>query len=404
MRILVIADEIYPDAIGGVGKSLYNECAALVRRGHHLEVIVRAVNPQLAPRQDIGGIQVRRFFGPTRQHRFYYLQYPLSIFAQVTRILREEQPPADVIYLHNALYYYPLRWSGRYPHQPTICTFYSGAAEYVQSNVERGKYGRLAPAAQAGGWLMGRLEAFAFNRMTRVMPRSQSVLRDLRRLYPRAAAPAASEIIPLCVDTQHYQPHAQVEARQRLGLPTAGPILFTARRLEGRMGLGNLIEAMHSVCQQHPAALLLIAGKGFLQPTLQSLIDQYGLSENVRLLGFVSEADLPLYMAAADLFVLPTESLEGFGLATIESLACGTPVLGTPIGATPEILAPIHPELLTTGIQAADLAAGIQHWLSQPEALRALRTAARQSVETHYHAEQVAGQLEAWFMQQVGTG
>jgi glycosyltransferase involved in cell wall biosynthesis len=59
------------------------------------------------------------------------------------------------------------------------------------------------------------------------------------------------------------------------------------------------------------------------------------------MLGFVPEADLPALYAAADFSVVPTVALEGFGLVTVESLASGTPVLGTPVGATPEILEPL---------------------------------------------------------------
>ena len=68
---------------------------------------------------------------------------------------------------------------------------------------------------------------------------------------------------------------------------------------------------------------------------------QLGLDKHVTFLGFVPDADLPRYYQAADVFVLPTRELEGFGLVTAEALACGTPVLGTPVGATPELLEPL---------------------------------------------------------------
>lgn len=76
--------------------------------------------------------------------------------------------------------------------------------------------------------------------------------------------------------------------------------------------------------------------------------------------GLIPEADLASFYQAADCFVLPTRSLEGFGLVTVEALACGTPVLGTPVGATPEILAPLAPELLTDDASPEALARGIR--------------------------------------------
>ena len=71
--------------------------------------------------------------------------------------------------------------------------------------------------------------------------------------------------------------------------------------------------------------------------------------------------------AAADLFVLPTLAYEGFGMATLEALACGTPVVGTPVGATPEILGPLDPRLLARGVEPDALRSAVA------EALRRAR-------------------------------
>jgi len=62
--------------------------------------------------------------------------------------------------------------------------------------------------------------------------------------------------------------------------------------------------------------------------------------------GFITEDDLPDYYRMADLFVLPTLELEGFGLITLEALASGVPVLGTPVGGTIEILSRLDPRYL----------------------------------------------------------
>jgi glycosyltransferase involved in cell wall biosynthesis len=128
--------------------------------------------------------------------------------------------------------------------------------------------------------------------------------------------------------------------------PVDRPILLSVRRLAKRMGLDLLIEAISEVRQEFPDVLLLIGGKGPQREELQRMISDSGLEHNVRLLGFVAEADLPLAYAAADFSIVPTLALEGFGLITAESLASGTPVLGTPVGATPEILTPLEPKLV----------------------------------------------------------
>jgi glycosyltransferase involved in cell wall biosynthesis len=118
------------------------------------------------------------------------------------------------------------------------------------------------------------------------------------------------------------------------------------RRLVSRMGLEDLIDAMAIVKPLLPDVLLTIAGKGPLASQLQDRIVARGLEGNVTLAGFVPDETVPLWYRAADLSVVPTVSLEGFGLTTIESLAAGTPVLVTPVGGLPEAVAPLSRDLV----------------------------------------------------------
>jgi glycosyltransferase involved in cell wall biosynthesis len=76
----------------------------------------------------------------------------------------------------------------------------------------------------------------------------------------------------------------------------------------------------------------------------------------VQFLGFLPENDLPVAYQAADLTVMPSQSFEGFGLAILESLACGTPVLCTPVGGMPEILQKFSPDLITEAITVESIA------------------------------------------------
>ncbi|MBD3349563.1 MAG: glycosyltransferase, partial [Candidatus Eisenbacteria bacterium] len=69
------------------------------------------------------------------------------------------------------------------------------------------------------------------------------------------------------------------------------------------------------------------------------------------------------YYQAADAFVLPTTAMEGFGSSTVEALSVNLPVIGTPAGATPEILEAIDPRLLTNDASAEGIADGIMRWL-----------------------------------------
>jgi glycosyltransferase involved in cell wall biosynthesis len=134
----------------------------------------------------------------------------------------------------------------------------------------------------------------------------------------------------------------------------------TVRNLVPRMGLEHFVRAVAMVRDEAPGILALIGGEGPLRAELERLIRQHGLKDHVRLTGFIPEEDLPKYYQAADLVVMPTYELEGFGLVTVEALACGTPVAGTPVGATPEILREIDPSLLTGGTQAGAIAESLR--------------------------------------------
>ncbi|XZN91546.1 MAG: glycosyltransferase family 4 protein [Microcoleus sp.] len=171
-------------------------------------------------------------------------------------------------------------------------------------------------------------------------------------------------VIPGGVDLSRFQiDRSRPEARTQIYWPQNRPILFTARRLVHRMGLDKLLMAVAAIKPQIPDIWLAIAGKGPLQADLQQQVTDLGLNDNVKFLGFLPDDQLPIAYQAADLSVMPSQSLEGFGLAVLESLACGTPALCTPVGGMPEILEPFSPNLITTSIEATAIADRLEQLL-----------------------------------------
>ncbi|MDF1593530.1 MAG: glycosyltransferase [Desulfobacterales bacterium] len=126
--------------------------------------------------------------------------------------------------------------------------------------------------------------------------------------------------------------------RQALKLPDSKIILFTVRNLVARMGLENLIKAVQLVVRNAADIYLVIGGAGPLRDQLARMAEQLGVNDCIRFEGFIPEESLPNYYQMADMFILPTKELEGFGLVTLEAMASGVPVLGTPVGGTKEII------------------------------------------------------------------
>jgi glycosyltransferase involved in cell wall biosynthesis len=169
------------------------------------------------------------------------------------------------------------------------------------------------------------------------------------------------------------------------------------------MGLEKLIEAIQWLRNTCADVCLVVAGTGSLQSALRLQVEANRLQENVRFAGVLPESDLPDYYAAADLFVLPARSFEGAGLVTLEALACGTPVAGTPAGVAPELLRPLEPGLLFPGMGPADMAAWFRQRIPALLGNRALRERCRAYAVRHYSWESIMLRIELLFYEAAAT-
>ncbi|HEX2223222.1 MAG TPA: glycosyltransferase [Thermoanaerobaculia bacterium] len=131
------------------------------------------------------------------------------------------------------------------------------------------------------------------------------------------------------VDLELFQPVDRDEVRRRLGL--SGTVLVSVGHVTPRKGHHLAIEALASL----PEATLLIAGDGWFEGPCRELARSLGVEERVRFLGHVEQEDLKELYGAADALVLAS-SREGIANVLLESMACGTPVIATPVWGTPE--------------------------------------------------------------------
>ena len=165
------------------------------------------------------------------------------------------------------------------------------------------------------------------------------------------------------------------------------------------MGLDNLLKSIALHKDKKANIHLVIGGEGPDRNRLESLICNYGLKDDVTMTGFIPAEQLPKYYGAADFFVLPTRELEGFGLVTVESLACGTPVMGTPVGGTREILSGFDPQFLfkdtTPEAMAEGVAWAMDNWLNDKERYTRLRGRCRKYAEKNYSSQRHVDQLKS---------
>jgi glycosyltransferase involved in cell wall biosynthesis len=255
---------------------------------------------------------------------------------QCFRQQRQHILPVDAINLHFALYSFPLL-DDLPPGVPITFTFHGPWA--LESQQEGAKPWSVAFKR----WVEQRV----YRRCDRFIVLSNAFGKILHEHYHIPWSKIF--IIPGGVDTRRFQINlSREEARQSLGWQPDQFILFTPRRLVKRVGLDVLLNAFAKVklcCRDD--ICLAIAGKGTQEAALKQQAFELGIENNVQFLGYVPDEQLPIAYQAADLTIMPSQSLEGFGLVLLESLACGTPVLCTPVGGMPEVLNAFCPDLIT---------------------------------------------------------
>jgi glycosyltransferase involved in cell wall biosynthesis len=143
--------------------------------------------------------------------------------------------------------------------------------------------------------------------------------------------PSRVHVVRPGVDVDRFQPGDRAAARRRLGLDPDRPTVVAVRRLVRRTGIDLLLQALALVSRVEPDVQLVVAGDGAERADLEAQAAQLGIGRHVTFLGRVADEALPDVYRAGDLSVVPTRALEGFGLVTLESFACGTPVVVTDV-------------------------------------------------------------------------
>jgi glycogen synthase len=329
----------FPERPGGLDRIYQNLIDALPAAGVDVRGLVAG-----SAQVEAASNGVVRAFAPPDSPLLHRLR---SVRREVRRSLAETDP--DLIVSHFALYGAP--GLDLYRGRPLVSHFQGPWS--AETEVERG-----GASSKFSALVKAMVEGAVYRRSTRIIVLS-TAFRDV--LQARFRIPDdVIRVIPGCVDVSRFTINTTPEAaRAALGLPSDRPIVVTVRRLARRMGIEDLIDSFRQVRHTVPDALLVIVGGGALTAALRKRIDEQGLGDHVRLLGRVEDDKLPLVYRAADLSIVPTVALEGFGLTTIESLATGTPVLVTPVGGLPEAVAGLSPDLVLPNFGANALAAGI---------------------------------------------
>jgi glycosyltransferase involved in cell wall biosynthesis len=171
------------------------------------------------------------------------------------------------------------------------------------------------------------------------------------------------------IDTARFHPGVSGEAvRAELGL--RGPAVGLVANIRGSKGHRFFLDAARDVLRGHPDACFLIVGDGIGFDDVRRRVSELGLDERVIMTGF--RRDVPEVMAALDVLVLPSVKSEAMSQVIPQALAVGTPVVGTTVGGTPELVRDGETGRVVPPADAPALAAAIADLLAAPARAREL--------------------------------
>ena len=331
--VLMVGEALAHENPGGLNRYLQDLASALEVQGTPVFTIRMGIGPTTSPNHVLAGKTA--------------WPLPLRILSYCRAASRLANH-VDVVDSHFALYGLLPVLTTRLRSKPLVVHFQGPWAE--ESQVAGQRSGAILSVKRL-------MEAALYGRATRLVTLSEAFKAILVERYH--VDPSRVEVIPPGVDLDRFCPGDRLWTRLHLGLSDDGFVAVVVRRLDRdarRMGLDTLLVAWRQVLEAVPGATLLVIGDGSAQGDLQDLARDLNISGAVRFQGRVDDVDLVRAYQAADVSVVPSIALEGFGLVALESLACGTPVVVTDCGGLPEAVAGLDASLIVQSRSAGALA------------------------------------------------
>jgi len=365
IRIALFTDSYLP-TVDGVVTSVLTTRRQLEAHGHEV-VVFAPEDPHRRGKREPGTIYVR-----AKEFR-HYPGYRLAMFpGRETDLIKEMG--IDVIHIHG-VGFVGIKgiWASWHAKVPRVSTFHTMIHETLAFY---SPFGLNLHLLERG--LRFYLRIFLRKTHGVVVP-SRAILEEILALSPSAKI---ADVIPTGVDTDRFRPDISGQGvRTKWGLNGHSVILHVGR-VAPEKNLTTLIHAFPKVLESNPDTKLMIVGTG---PYMEKYYDQVrhlGLSGDVIFTGFVPDADLPKYYAAADAFAIASK-FETQGLVVLEALASGRPVAGANYRAIPEFVREGVNGALFEPNDVRGCAAAMLRCLREPDGMHeaARETALRFSVE-----------------------
>jgi glycosyltransferase involved in cell wall biosynthesis len=183
-------------------------------------------------------------------------------------------------------------------------------------------------------------------------------------------------------------------ARRRYGIPNGALAFGLAARFAPQKALNLLVEAGIPVLERYPDARLVLAGAGPLLESVKTQARASAFRDRILFPGY--ETDVPGLLAALDIYASPAIA-EGLGLATIEAMAAGLPVVSTTAGGTPEVVEDGVTGLLVAPGKVAPLTGALLRLAKDPALRRSMGEAGRARALAEFDEDRMLDRIAALY-------
>lgn len=337
MRICVVT--VAGHGIGGMQDHTRELARGLAGRGHDVQVIT-ARHPDGAAEEPIDGA-TWHYVPAESTHpslpRRHPLWHPLS-YATFARL--HEARPFDVVHSESSSAI-GLIEQGVHRRVPMVAKLHGNVLSLLRASARRARQGgraALVGEAKVAVWTAGL--QLSHGHLWRLRPLewmvpSREELAQTRRSL--RLDPSRGHVVPNGIDPSVFRPRDRAEVRAELGLGPE-PLIVCVGRLERDKGSHHAIDALHALTDQVPDLRLLLVGEGPEGDALARRAADLGVADRVCLAGAQGRDVVAATMAAADVYLFPTERAEAAPLVLPQAMATGVPVIASQIGGITEVV------------------------------------------------------------------
>ncbi|MEZ5099823.1 MAG: glycosyltransferase family 4 protein [Thermoleophilia bacterium] len=387
MRICVVT--VAGHGVGGMQDHTRELARGLARRGHDVQVVT-ARHPEGIEQEVIEGATWHYVPAESthpslpRRHPFWH---PLS-YTTFRRL--HEARPFDVVHSESSSAIGLLE-RGVHRHGPMAAKLHGNVLSLLRASARRARRGgrrSLVPEAKLSTWTAGL--HLSHGHLWRMRP-LEWMVPSHHELAPTRRSlrldPSRGHVVPNGIDPSVFRPRARADVRAGLGLGPE-PLVASVGRLDRDKGVHHAIDALHALTDHVPDLRLVLVGEGPEGDGLARRARELGVADRVTFAGSLGRDGVAATMAAADVFLFPTERAEAAPLVLPQAMATGVPVIASRIGGIVEVAGPRSESAVL--VPPGDLRAlveALRHLLADETLRERIGRAGRERVLAEYSLE-----------------